>query len=317
MNNLILQLRTAPPICMGQAVAGLTRYRKELISTGHYEKASTGQSFDVTLQMIDDMVSEFKRWTAAGNKVPIPLGHDSIDNAAMNRGWVTDMWREGNSLYGIMELSDPELAKTSDVSIAVSAEVIDGKGLKYRNMVSHVALCTDPVVGGLKGFEVLSLSLKGENKMNLLTKLAAWVGIKKENPTEDEVMLALEAKVKPPQVVAKVDDGFVDPVARLMGENREMRLSGLVKAGIITPAVKDLIAARYVDAKAVALELSRKEVACGFDLLYNVLVQNRPVKLDEITGAQTMELSNLSAAKSNPMKADVNRRRRKEGLKEV
>jgi len=47
----------------------------------------------------------------------------------------------------------------------------------------------------------------------------------------------------------------------------------------------------------------------GFDLLHDVLVQNRPVKLGEVTGVQSLslELANPSAGGVNHLKVAVDK----------
>ena len=52
----------------------------------------------------------------------------------------------------------------------------------------------------------------------------------------------------------------------------------------------------------------------GFDLLYDVLVQNNPVKLDEVTGVQNLELANQSVNQLNAMQKDIARRRKEAGM---
>ena len=301
----ILCLQTDPAVRM-EFGEGLARFKKELIKVGNYIKESTGQKIDVALDTLKHWVREFDRWTAAGNRLPIPLGHERANQPEANRGWVTSMFIEGNSLYGILELSDESLAKTTDVSICVNPELTDGKGIKYNNVISHVALTTQPVVGGLSGFQTLSLSLTGENTMEFLKKLAEKLGLK--DATEDAVMLALDKKIVPPQ-----EDNDSNPLVMLFSENRVNKLNTLVKGGIITPAVKDAIIAKYVTPESIALELNNG-VKDDFDFICKILMENRPVKLEAISGVQSLELSN-PGVKESPMRKVVNKKRADAGLK--
>ena len=305
MDKHILCLQTDPAVRM-EFGEGLARFKKELIKVGNYIKESTGQKIDVALDTLKHWVREFDRWTAAGNRLPIPLGHERANQPEANRGWVTSMFIEGNSLYGILELSDESLAKTTDVSICVNPELTDGKGIKYNNVISHVALTTQPVVGGLSGFQTLSLSLTGENTMEFLKKLAEKLGLK--DATEDAVMLALDKKIVPPQ-----EDNDSNPLVMLFSENRVNKLNTLVKGGIITPAVKDAIIAKYVTPESIALELNNG-VKDDFDFLCKILMENRPVKLEAISGVQSLELSN-PGVKESPMRKVVNKKRADAGLK--
>lgn len=302
----ILCLQTDPAVRM-EFGEGLARFKKELIKVGNYIKESTGQKIDVALDTLKHWVREFDRWTAAGNRLPIPLGHERANQPEANRGWVTSMFIEGNSLYGILELSDESLAKTTDVSICVNPELTDGKGIKYNNVISHVALTTQPVVGGLSGFQTLSLSLTGENTMEFLKKLAEKLGLK--DATEDAVMLALDKKIVPPQ-----EDNDSNPLVMLFSENRVNKLNTLVKGGIITPAVKDAIIAKYVTPESIALELNNG-VKDDFDFICKILMENRPVKLEAISGVQSLELSNPGVKPESPMRKVVNKKRADAGLK--
>jgi len=315
MNNIFLQSTTFPAIQIGLSREGLTQYRKELIRVGQYVKAATNQRINVTKERLNHWVKTFSQWIANGNKVPIPAMHEREGDPLANQGWVTSLFIKGNSLYGIMELFDETLALVSDVSIAVPNEITDGKGNKYKQPITHVALTTTPVVSGLEDFIKLSLST-GENNMEFMKNIAAKLGITKDNPTEEEVMLAFDSSVKP---ATPADDTITattpaPQVVNLVSENRDIKLSGLVKAGIITPAVKDVIAARYVENKAVTLELSKGEDD-GFNFLYDVLSKNNPVNLAEVTKAQSLELSNSSA--QTPMKKAVNKKREEVGMKPV
>lgn len=290
---------------------GLTKFRKEVIKTGRYIHPDTKQEFEVTVETLNHWKATFDRWTANGNQVPIPLGHEQDGKPEKNQGWVTEMAVEDNSLYCIMELVDPELALTTDVSICVEKKIIDGKGNVYDTLITHVALCTHPVIAGLEDFQKLSLS-KGTN-MEFLKKIAVKFGLADDASEEDinEVIDTLQLDVKP--VKTKVEPVVVaDPVVKLISENRAMKLSGLVKAGLITPAVKDVIQAKYVELNVLALSMGND----GFDTLYDVLVQNRPVNLDEVTGVQSFELSNRQVEQPNAMQKVVAQKRKEAGMKD-
>jgi len=256
--TMILQLVTFPACSVGLSTGGLTQYRKELIKVGKYIHPATKVEFEVTLSTLAHWVDVFTRWTTAGNHVPIPLGHARAGNPEDNVGWVTGMSVEGNSLIGIMELNDPKLSLTTDVSICVESKVTDGKGVEYSNIITHVSLCTDPVIAGLGKFTKLSLSI-GETDMEFLKKLAVKLGIKDDEVTEE---LVLSTLADPKPGLSQV----VDPVVKLVSENRALKLSNLVKAGLITPAIKDVISAKYVDVTVLALSMANKQED-GFDTL--------------------------------------------------
>jgi len=184
--SLVLTLQTMPAVSLATEYTpkDLVRYRKELIKVGRYVQDAASPAFEVTLDMLHHWAATFRKWVQNGNKVSIPPGHDKANRPEENQGWVENMFVEGNSLFGILRLLNPELALVTDVSIGVPAEVIDGRGHKYTSPIEHVSLTTRPVVTGLKGFKKLSLSLSKENTMDL-KKLAALLNVEESALTEE------------------------------------------------------------------------------------------------------------------------------------
>ena len=135
------------------------RFRKELIRTGQYIKPSEGLDFQVNQKTLDHWAAVFSEMRSNGVRVPIPAGHITDDMSAAaqaeaNRGWLVDLFREGDSLIGIIDLVGDgiKLAGTTNVSIYSPSKYIDGKGNRYDWPITHVALCVDPVIPGLEGF---------------------------------------------------------------------------------------------------------------------------------------------------------------------
>ncbi|KKN57519.1 hypothetical protein LCGC14_0561360 [marine sediment metagenome] len=307
--QMVLELQTFPA-----SHVGLNKYRKEILRVGHYIKDSTGQEFDITRKTLEHLIETFGVWVGNGNKVSVPLGHERAGLPEANKGWVESLFREGDSLFAIMELSDPELALTTDVSVCIVSEFVDGKGIKYKNVLTHVALTTSPVVGGLDNFMKLSLSI-GETSMDFLKKLAEKLGLAKDTePTEDAIIMALEAHKKVEKVVTKSAE-VIDPLVKLVSEGRALKLAQLVKAGLLTPAVKEVIETKFVKIDVVALSLANK-VDDGFDILCEILVSNRPAKLGEVTGIQSVELANKGLETPNAMELSVAKARKEAGLKD-
>lgn len=306
--SLVLQLQTPPALCMANkwTPKDLVHYKKELVRVGHYIKASAGQAFEVTRDTLFHWAQTFRRWHENGNRVSIPVTHAAAGDPERNAGWVNNMFVEGDSLFGIMDLLNPELALTSDVSIYVPAEAIDGKGRRYERPIVHVALCTDPVIPGLDNFEKLSLS-KGDSIMDKKV-LAKLLGIA-EDADDKLITSTIEALKKPaPVIAASQTVKAVDPVlVRVVAESRASKLNTLVNAGILNSAMKDIIEAKYVKEDALTLSLSRGGED-GFDLLLKVLTENKTVPLGERTGPQLLELANTRATQqsANP---DLEQRR--------
>lgn len=311
-NKYIFQLQTSPAVNIGLSNSGLTQFKKEVIKIGSYIHPATKKVFDITADLLNHWVRTFNRWIDNGNKIPIPLGHSKVFNPESNVGWVTSLFVEGESLFGVMELSDSKLSLTTDVSLCVDGEVMDGRGNKYTNIITHIALCTDPVIAGLGKFIKLSLSNEGVKNMDFLKKIGKVLGLKDAESTEEAVILALDGLKKPEEKNIELSQN-VDPVVKLVSENRALKLSNLVKAGLITPAIKDVITAKYVEIKALTLSMASKQDD-GFDLLYQVLSENKSANLDEVSGVQSLELANQSTEKPNAMQKEVAKRRADAGM---
>lgn len=313
-DNYILQLKTAPASEVFELAGGLTRFKKELIKVGRFVQRHTGTKFEVTKDMLTHWVRTFDLWLSNGNKVSVPASHLSVGDAKSNQGWVTAMSVEGDSLYGIIELKDPELALTSDVSIcfAMNRDFMDSKGIKYKVPITHVALCSDPIIPGLESFEKLEFSY-GDSKMKFMDKIYKMLSLSGDKANEDGAVAAITALI-PENAVAPAAD--LDPLAKLLSDNRVLKLSGLLKAGLITADIKDIIEAKYVKPKMCVLELSQKSNSDAFDFLFDVLSKNKPVELGEQTSVQSLELSNVQNGKENPVEANIKKRREAAGLKD-
>ncbi len=89
-----------------------------------------------------------------------------------------------------------------------------------------------------------------------------------------------------------------DKMIEAIAENRRLKISGLVEAGLITPAIKTVIEEQYMKPKMLASSLpdGRDD---NFDFLMKILTENKPVKLGEQTGVQLLELPNIRAQGGN------------------
>lgn len=311
------------------------RFRKELIRTGSYCTADDVR-FEVDGEALDNWVAEFSRMKSVGVKVPVPTSHTTDPEA--NRGWVVDMFREGDSLFGVIDLVGEDaikMAGRSDVSLYSPAHLDDGKGNTYKWPITHVALCTDPVIPGLDGFVPLAASL-GKTPVNVPVFTAykeTTVAVKfkliqkalgiKEPLTEanaDEAIIASfsgvtdrvgtlmdEAKVLKADLakakVGEVKPKEVDPeLLRLSRKDRVRELDSLVSGGRITPAVREKLYALLVGKDDGALSLS---LSSGTSLLHEGIIEalthNDPVILGEKTGGQVLALSGGPGTDDKPL----------------
>lgn len=320
-------LRSEKPPAISIMAGGNKRFRKELIHTGRFTNAATGDVYNVTDTDLADWAKTFKAMQTNGVRVPVPQTHENTGSTDNNRGWVEDMVHEGNRLMGVLELhsDDPEqLAAVSDVSIFSPPEFVDGEGRKYKRPILHVALCTDPLIPGMKGFQPVTASLSASQKTETINveifqsakeKIMDWkpfmeaFGVKDELTDENALpMLSglhatekkraddAEAKVAEltKQVTASRTPPEPDPeIVRLAAENRTMKLEGLVAAGRITPVVRDKLKGIFLGPENAALKASlSKGEGSAFDGFMEALKENDPVKLGEQTRGQTLVLSN-------------------------
>lgn len=299
------------------------KFRKDLIRVGTYVKDSEDLEFQVTRDTLDHWVQRFVEMKANGVRVPIPNTHGSAGDADENRGYVDDLFIEGDTLVMACEMigeAGIEAAAKSDVSIYSPEEIVDGKGVKYERPIEHVALCTDPVVPGLGEFIPLAASMKAEeNKMNL-EKIKSAFSIEEKVTTDNVEELVLSKHTALTVELKKLSDEFVafkasatknvtkpdEALVSLSADNRRMKLEGLVEAAKITPAVRDKLTKIFVDTEPLTLALSNG-TASQFDAIFDALKENDPVKLHELTGKQ-VELSSSVSDKKNPLMADVERR---------
>lgn len=306
------------------------RFRKELIRTGKYHKPSDDLSFEVTDDALMNWVSTFSLMRANGVKVPVPAGHSN--DPEDNRGWLVDTYVDGDTLVGVIDLvgeAGIALAGTSDVSIYSPGEWTDGKGNRYTRPISHVALCTDPVIPGLSGFiplaasqgatpvdvPVLTLSIRKKPNMKLeqVTKALGITQEVTEDNAQDLILSAVgdmtkkrsELEASGVTLVAKVDalqkqladagkkPAEPDPLTlTLAHDNCKLKFDGLVEAGKITPAVRDGLQELFIgsDGGALKLSLSSGQGLNTINGLVEVLAKNDPVKLGEQTGKQLVDL---------------------------
>lgn len=211
----------------------------------------------------------------------------------------------------------------------VNGHTLKGPGTIFRkSTVGEVSMCTFGVDNATSSEVLAAKAATGDKfeynllgdtvmELTLLQKIATKLGLKDAEPTEELVLSAvddaLETKpeVAKPEVVLEADD----PLVKLVCDNRATKLAGLVKAGVIIPAVNEMLTKKFVEPGAVALSIKDK-VDDGFDLMCEVLLQNRPVKLEEATGAQSLELTNESAVPPNVMEKTVLARRKAAGYKD-
>lgn len=271
--------------------APVKTYVKDLIRAGDWVHPSTGEAFKVTNKDLDEWAAEFSRMQANGVKVHVPSGHTNEPDA--NRGYVVGMFREGDTLYGRIELIGEDaiaMASRTEVSIYVPESLKDGKGNEYRRPIEHVALTPVPVISGQGKFVPVSLSrgqveapayrLAQEFTMNpMLVSLAKMCGIDPADKTDQDLHDAIAVKLngmaqadtekqkmesdlkcaREELAQAKKGDAPTDPtLLKLARDNRAMKIERLRLSGKLIPAQEAALKAAWTpaDSKALALSLT-------------------------------------------------------------
>lgn len=315
------------------------KFRKEVVRVGKFVKDSEGREFDFGADVLTNWVTQFQRMRKNGVKVPICSTHDGANDPDAMRGYVEDLFIEGDTLIMACELIGEDSIKAAarnDVSLGSHAEFVDGHGNTYTRPIMHIALCPDPVVPGLGEFVPLAASLNAKSRKEVdvmdYRKIQEAFGIDKEMTKEsaESILLShaktvdelaqtcIKVKADLKALMDKKKEGDtklsrdVDPVTvGLLADNRKLKLEALVLAAKITPAVRDELAKDWADKEAVTLELSRDGAGIDvFDRFLNAIAKNDPVKLKEQTGPQAnAELSrNTNDSKKNPLVADAEKR---------
>lgn len=280
--------------CIGDAIAAsgpsknaagqpVQTFRKELIRKGQWQHPATGQKFTIDDRWLDNAAAQFGKMKASGAKVPVPSGHSfSADDS---RGWVSDIFRQGDSLYGMMEMVGDDgiaAAGRNDVSIYAEPEYKDAHGTVYPWAIQHVALTPVPVIPGMSGFVALSRDgIKSEvpifelstetTQMNPnLTKLVAGLGLTlAADISEDAAWVAVLAATEKNKTDAATIKASADaekkradeatlalsntkppaydaPTLAMFRENRELKLANVYKAGKITKDFHDTLASVFI-----------------------------------------------------------------------
>lgn len=150
-----------PDIRDGQPVR---RFRKDLISAGTYRHPSGQWTLKVTPERMDRWVAAFGRMRDGGVDVEVVVDH-RMDAEAV-RGYLVEMAREGDTLYGVHELVGEEairLASTvKNVSILIEKDFRDGQGRSYGEAITHSSIVQQPLVPGQMGFVPIAASRGGE-----------------------------------------------------------------------------------------------------------------------------------------------------------
>jgi hypothetical protein len=342
-NAVLCSSSSAGVACGGiTTVAGHTSklFRKELIRVGRYVRADDGLDLRVDAEDLEQWALTFQRMKSNGVKVPIPSTH--TDDPDRNNGWVEEMFVEGDGLIGILRLIGDSigLAGKTDVSIYFTRDFTDGAGNKYTLPIRHVALCTNPVVPGLKEWEEITLSFQpkqDDDAMKIdLSKLQEGLGLSESTQLTEEnvvdVLLShnteltkvrdgLQEKLKASEASLSTVRAEIErltapadkPNPVMVGlslDNRKTKLDMLVKDGKLSPAARKQAEGLFCTEEAVSLSLTADPTQKTFNDFVALLSLNEIVDMQQHTAGQVVGLSHTQLSQSgNPgLMADMKAR---------
>lgn len=339
------------------------RFRKAIMRKGTFYDAKTNRTFTVTDETLQHWEDTFKAMSANGNRVYVPMLHQ-VDNRLnifpeegasepggsgdYNRGWVKDIYKDGDRLMAIIDVHGEDgikAVKRNDVSVYAPPKWTDGAGNEYEWPILHVALTPAPVIPGLGEFEPLAASqyfYREEKKSMDWTKIKTAFGIDKDLTDETAEQLLLSRAEQVDKTITELTDSLAeaqeslrkseqalqlartaspevktpDPtVLSLLKDNRTMKVDQLVTSGVLSTAAAKLIKDKHLTDESLSLSLARTDGGKndGFDLMIEVLSANKPARLGERTGPQVIELSRQrgDGDEANILVKDAERRGKK------
>lgn len=123
------------------------RFVKDLIRVGNYVHPNGDYDLDVTTGRMDRWIAAFKAMQRSGVDVEVVIDHSFSAKDVV--GKVIDLYREGDTLYGVHELVGDgiDLAhRVKNVSVWIEPDHRDGLGNSYGEAIVHSAIVQQPVV---------------------------------------------------------------------------------------------------------------------------------------------------------------------------
>lgn len=143
----------------GAAADGTVKFVKDLISVGEYTHPQDGWRLEVTRDRMDAWVASFRRMREDGIDVEVVVDHSF--SARDEMGCVTDIWRVGDTLYGLHEMRGegvPLARKCRNVSIWLDGKYRSGNGKGYGEAIVHSSISQQPIAPGQKPFIEIAAS---------------------------------------------------------------------------------------------------------------------------------------------------------------
>lgn len=231
------------------------------------------------------------------------------------------------TMFGIIEVTGKDaisiVQKNKNVSVWVAKDYKDGEENYYGEVIKHCAVVQQPVVPGQADFIPIAASEQGgineiktyyqgstDMKKEQLEKLKSMFGLG-EDATEENILSLIETSTKEKAVLLKKSQDevlsvksqlskdkaasqlFQDPnTLELVGTTMATQLSMLVEKGNITPDVakelSTILIGEQGQRNAYTLSLGKDSVPSIASQVLKILGKNDPVKIGEMTKAQTL-----------------------------
>lgn len=144
------------------------KFKKQILRPGVYfvNDGNNGRRLEyITAERLEHWASQHKKMVEAGLHVPAPAIHkkeaeptNSLKTSKDNFGWWEQIEFTGDALEGVVDIpvkSDQErIGKTvKEVSIYAKPKFIDGLGNEWKDVLTHIAIVTNPIEPNQKNFE--------------------------------------------------------------------------------------------------------------------------------------------------------------------
>ena len=158
---------------------------KEIVSPGTYwytdESTGIPRKLDVTPELTKYWHEQGSAMLSAGLTVPVPFEHDfnahpmtPKEKLLNNAGEVKEYRLKGDTLFGVIDIQDPDAKRKIGHSIRWTSPWInsfsDGDGKKWNNVISHLALTTRPRIMKQAPFSGIAAAL------SIATEVVADIG---------------------------------------------------------------------------------------------------------------------------------------------
>ena len=140
------------------------RFAKDIMRVGKYTHPIAGWTLNVDTARMDKWIAAFRKMRANGIDIEVVKDHSARADDVV--GYLVDMYRKDDVLYGVHELigeSSIDLARrVKNVSVSVISDFVDGKGNHYGEAIVHSAIVQRPVVPNQEPFiQIAASSLTG------------------------------------------------------------------------------------------------------------------------------------------------------------